>query len=362
MEDTGIGIPENDIKYLFNRFYRASNVKKREAKSSSGIGLELVMRLIKKHRGFLDIKSEEGVFTRVEFYLPIEKKHFLLGELKLSGNMVPILEENGTVEHQKSSGNQATILIVDDEPEIRELIASVFTDEYNTITASTGDEALENIFTEDISLIISDLNMRGMNGLALLQQVKANPDFRSIPFIMLTGQGSESQKLTCLQNGVDDFINKPFSLNLLKWRAKNLIENRNILKQEFGKKISVEASIENLASQDERFIQQVIVLIEKHLQSNKLSVEFLAEECSMSRATFYRKMESLLGEPPSVFIKNYRLKKAALLLQSGNYYVSEVAYQTGFRNPKYFTKCFQKEFGLTPTEYIKSLTDTYHNQ
>ncbi|MFT6202896.1 MAG: signal transduction histidine kinase/ligand-binding sensor domain-containing protein [Spirosomataceae bacterium] len=362
VEDTGIGIPENDIKYLFNRFYRASNVKKREAKSSSGIGLELVMRLIKKHRGFLDIKSEEGVFTRVEFYLPIEKKHFLLGELKLSGNMVPILEENGTVEHQKSSGNQATILIVDDEPEIRELIASVFTDEYNTITASTGDEALENIFTEDISLIISDLNMRGMNGLALLQQVKANPDFRSIPFIMLTGQGSESQKLTCLQNGVDDFINKPFSLNLLKWRAKNLIENRNILKQEFGKKISVEASIENLASQDERFIQQVIVLIEKHLQSNKLSVEFLAEECSMSRATFYRKMESLLGEPPSVFIKNYRLKKAALLLQSGNYYVSEIAYQTGFRNPKYFTKCFQKEFGLTPTEYIKSLTDTYHNQ
>lgn len=362
VEDTGIGIPEKDIKYLFNRFYRASNVKKREAKSSSGIGLELVMRLIKKHHGFLDIKSEEGVFTRVEFYLPIEKKHFLLGELKLSGNMIPILEESHVQEAPKNTDRKSTILVIDDEPEIRELVSSVFAEEYNIITASNGEDALGNILTYDIDLIISDLNMNGMNGLALLQEVKANPDFRSVPFIMLTGQGSESQKLTCLQNGVDDFINKPFSLNLLKWRAKNLIESRNILKQEFGKKISVKASIDDSESQDERFIQQVVVLIEKHLQNNNLSVEFLAEECSMSRATFYRKMESLLGEPPSVFIKSYRLKKAALLLQSGNYYVSEVAYQTGFSNPKYFTKCFQKEFGLTPTEYIKNLTDTYHNQ
>jgi signal transduction histidine kinase/DNA-binding response OmpR family regulator/ligand-binding sensor domain-containing protein len=360
--DTGIGIPAKDVKYLFNRFYRASNAEKREAESSSGIGLELVMRLIKKHHGFLDIKSKEGAFTRVEFYLPIEKKHFLLSELKLSGNMVPILEESDAVENQTNSGSKATILVVEDDPEIRELVSSIFTDEYRVITAPNGEDALGNILTYDIDLIISDLNMKGMNGLALLQEVKANSDLRSIPFIMLTGQGSESQKLTCLQNGVDDFINKPFSLNLLKWRAKNLIESRSILKQEFGKKISVEASIKNSASQDERFIQQVVVLIEKQLQNNNLSVEFLAEECSMSRATFYRKMENLLGEPPSVFIKNYRLKKAALLLQSGNYYVSEVAYQTGFSNPKYFTKCFQKEFSLTPTEYIKSLTDTYHNQ
>lgn len=125
--------------------------------------------------------------------------------------------------------------------------------------------------------------------------------------------------------------------------------------------INVEPKIDKGISHDEAFIQQVVGFIEENIKSNNLSVEFLAEQCCMSRATFYRKMESLMGSAPSTFIRKYRLKKAAMLLQSGNYYISEVAYQTGFSTPKYFSKCFQKEFGATPTEYIKKLTELSAN-
>ncbi|AWW00139.1 hybrid sensor histidine kinase/response regulator transcription factor [Arcticibacterium luteifluviistationis] len=361
VSDTGIGIPEGDIEKLFDRFYRASNLA--ESGGGKGIGLELVTRLVQKHRGFIDIKSKENEFTDVTFYLPIEKQHFQVNEMKLSIDSVPIIEIQSRSKNElktnytNESGTVPVILIVDDEPEILDLLEENLSVNFEVIRAQNGEEAFKKLSLRNFDLIISDLAMPKMDGLSLLRQVKSQATWNHIPFIILTGRNSESQKLLCLQSGVDDFIDKPFSATLIKWRAKNLIENRSLLKAKFAKKINLEPEESEIESAEDQFIQKVIGHIESNLMNPSLGVEFLAEECSMSRATFYRKMESLLGEAPSVFIRTYRLKKAAQLLKSGNFYISEVAYQTGFNNPKYFTKCFQKEFGTTPSEYIKNIAE-----
>ncbi|GHB84874.1 hybrid sensor histidine kinase/response regulator transcription factor [Persicitalea jodogahamensis] len=364
VNDTGIGIPAAEVRNLFDRFYRASNAKQQSRRVGAGIGLDMVARLISKHRGFIDINSQEGDGTQVELYLPVEKKHFNLNEVKLSGQSVPILEKKSIAPPEspiESNTSKAKVLLVDDDPDLLEYLDESLDPYFETRLASDGEEAWNILLNQPIDLIISDLSMPGMNGLELLQHLKRNEELKHIPFIILTGRNSEAQKLICLQNGVDDFIDKPFSLNLIIWRARNLIDSRRLLRSQFGRTITVEPSLENEKSANELFIEQVVSLIEENMKNKLLSVEFLAEQCAMSRATFYRKMESLLDQPPSVFIRTYRLKKAAKMLQSGNYYVAEVAYQTGFSNPKYFSKCFQKEFGSTPTEYIKTLADAHSN-
>lgn len=361
VSDTGIGIPEGDIEKLFDRFYRASNLP--ESDGGKGIGLELVTRLIQKHRGFIDIKSKEKEFTDVTFYLPIEKDHFQVNEMKLSIDSVPIIEiqsrtpQKGLKAYRNENGSVPSILIVDDEADILDLLEENLSVNFEVTRAINGEEALKELGLRNFDLIISDLAMPKMDGLSLLRHVKNQATWNHIPFIILTGRNSESQKLLCLQSGVDDFIDKPFSATLIKWRAKNLIENRSLLKAKFAKKINLEPEETEMESPEDLFIQKVIGHIEANLMNPSLGVEFLAEECSMSRATFYRKMESLLGEAPSIFIRTYRLKKAAQLLKSGNFYISEVAYQTGFNNPKYFTKCFQKEFGTTPSDYVRNISE-----
>lgn len=353
VSDTGIGIPKDEVKSLFNRFYRASNARKDKLKKGAGIGLSLVGRLIKKHRGFIDINSVEGDGTRVEFYLPLEKNHFQMNEIKLVGSEIPIIE--GALPEYEHS--RATLLLADDDDEILAFLEEHLSNDFNIITANDGQEAWVLLQEKEIDLVISDLSMPNMDGLDLMSHVKCHDTLKHIPFIILTGRNSHSQKLACIQNGVDDFVDKPFSLELITWRIKALLYNRSLMKNSFSRNINVDPQTDNVVSHDEAFIQKVVGFIDENIKSKNLTVEFLAEQCCMSRATFYRKMENLMGSAPSTFIRKYKLKKAAKLLQSGNYYISEVAYQTGFSTPKYFAKCFQKEFGSSPSEYVKSLID-----
>ncbi len=367
INDNGVGIPQDDVENIFNRFYRASNTKnERDSMSGTGIGLELVARLIKKHKGFIDLKSEVGQFTSVIFYLPVEKKHFLVNELKLSISNITIVEED--LEYQTNEipvknlpTNNLTLpllLLIDDDPEILDLLTDIFEKDFRIVRAMNGEDGLTEAVNKEFDLIICDLAMPKMDGLTFLRNVKMNSTISHVPVIILTGRNSETQKILCLQNNADDFIDKPFSHDLLKWRVKNIIKNRSNLKSKFTKTLSINPVIQETESHDEKFIQNIINLIEKNMMNSELSVELLATESNMSRATFYRKMESLLNESPSVFIRTYKLKKAAQLLKTGNLYISEIAYQTGFNNPKYFSKCFQKEFGISPSEYVKNLKDS----
>jgi signal transduction histidine kinase/DNA-binding response OmpR family regulator/outer membrane protein assembly factor BamB len=362
IEDTGIGIPETDLNYLFSRYYRASNTRQRVGElSGTGLGLELVGRLLKKHKGFIDVQSHENAFTRVTFFIPIDKEHYEVGERKISvssDRIVEIVALPDAVSGEPATPlnpNRYRVLVADDDADIRQLLVDTFGAEAAVTTATNGEEALQLAVSHDFDAIISDLAMPRMGGLALLQTLKTNPLLNHIPFVVLTGTGADNQKLRCLQSNADDFIEKPFSPDLLRWRVKNLIQSRQLLREKYSHIVSLGPTEEPIESEDEKFLNRVVELIEQHIASDELTVEFLAEQCHMSRATFYRHIEGLIGEPPSVFIRKYRLKKAALLLKNADKYIAQVAYETGFNDPKYFAKCFVKEFGYSPAEYVKRL-------
>lgn len=372
--DTGVGIPKHEIDKIIEPFYRAENVRfiKKDA-PGTGIGLNLVARLINMHHGSLDIRSELHEFTAITFFIPIDKSSYTLAELKPDIVHAPIIISGGKQIHlneeslirpdenlplpDSSVNKQWNILITDDNEEILRLLTDTLADEFTVFIATNGKEALTLIEQQEINLVISDLDMPVMDGLTLCRAMRNHQQYKTIPFLLLTGRNSEAQKLIAFQNQVDDFVEKPFSANLLKWKVKSYLRS-SAAKVKLKTVIMVEPNDAVKESPEDKFIQDIINLIETHLDKDYLDVDFLAENMFSSRATFYRRMEDMVGESPSVFIRKYRLKKAAVLLKSGNYTVTEVAYKTGFTNPKYFSKCFQKEFGVTPSRFVETEIDS----
>jgi signal transduction histidine kinase/ligand-binding sensor domain-containing protein/DNA-binding response OmpR family regulator len=365
IEDNGIGIPAKDLNKITNEFYRADNVKlDKEKYDGTGLGLNLVSRLTNVHHGWMTINSEEKKFTKIEFYIPLDKEQYALHELSLSLDYAPILEYVDNLEKPKNASikhlvknEKEKILIVDDEILLRKLIKDSLS-EHQIFEAANGEEALKLIAQHAIDFIITDLNMPIMNGLELLKTVKTSDELNHIPVVILTAKNSHEEKLICLQNDADDFIEKPFSPQLLSWRVNNLLANRKLLKNKFSKHIHIEPQPTLAKSVDEKFIEDVVNLIEKNINNYQLDVEFLVAHLFMSRATIYRKMEDLLNQSPSAFIRQYKLKKAVLMLNKKEFYIAEIAFKTGFKSPQSFTKSFLKEFGITPSAYVKENIDS----
>lgn len=182
-----------------------------------------------------------------------------------------------------------------------------------------------------------------------------------VPIFMLTAKDSEETKIQCLSLGATDYIEKPFSPEFVKWKVKNMLFSRKSLKDKYSKVISVETSEVELVSNDEKLIKKLMTIVEDSLEDGSLSVEYLAQEVGMSRANLYRKLQAILGETPVNFIKKIRLNRACQLLKKNSMYISEVAYMTGFSNPKYFAKCFSKEFGVSPKEFCRQHENNTEN-
>lgn len=366
--DTGVGIAAEEITRIGEPFYRASNVRgvKKET-TGTGIGLDLVGRLIQKHYGCWEIHSAVNEYTTVSFYLPIDKGAFSINELKPNMVHAPIImgaghpvvpaavplitPEISAPPPQGPAGFKkgSSILLVDDSEEILNLVAGALEGELSVLRARNGVEALAVLQNQEVQLIVSDLDMPEMDGLTLCCNVRRMDKSRNVPFLILTGRNSEEQKLVCIQNGVDDFIEKPFSLELLRWRIKSFL--RSSLAPVKLKTVMVVEPVSTVPeSVEDQFIQSIINLIDSHLDKDYLDVDFLAENLFTSRATFYRRMEQLVGESPSVFIRKYRLKKAALFLKHG-LDINAAAAKTGFSSVKYFSRCFQKEYGMTPAQF-----------
>lgn len=364
ISNTGEGIPLEEINKVTQLFYRSSNAKS-NASGGAGVGLNLVARLVYLHHGFMEILSETGESTTITIQLPIDKFNYSISELKPNMITSPIIipKEQNTErelfvgEKQKVDSTyqprKRKILVVDDKPELALLVKECLQSEFDVYTAYDAKKALEILQAARMELIISDLVMPEIDGLTLCLTVRSNPELKDIPFVILTGRNSEEQKLICFQNGVNDFIEKPFSAELLRWKVKSIL--RPVREPHRAQKdiLIITPGTELTESPEEAFIQKIVNTIEENLDKDFLDADFLAEKSFMSRATFYRKMESLVGESPSVFIRKYRLKKAVKLLLSGHYNVSAVAQKVGFKDPKYFSKCFQKEFGMSPSEYLE---------
>lgn len=366
VRDSGMGIAEEDIPKITRPFFTKSGVAGKNDIKGTGIGLDLVARLVRKHHGNIEVFSEAGQFTAFVVYIPVDKTAFNFNELRPDVNNHPIVisgksfVEDGLILPEAEIGNTGTddttkkganLLIVDDDKDLLEYIKTIFESSFNVFVADSGEAALKLLRQERVDGVICDLDMPSMNGLTLCRLVKTDPQLQRIPFILLTGRNTEQQKLIAFKNGVDDFVEKPFSNELLSWRVKSLLRNsKSAVKT---KSILVESPGDIITeTEQDKFIDEMVELIEKNIDKDYLNVDFLAENMYMSRATFYRKMEEMLGESPSVFIKKYRLKKSAMYLKSGNYSLQEISRKMGFSNPKYFSKSFKSEFGVLPSDYV----------
>ncbi|MCG1035823.1 hybrid sensor histidine kinase/response regulator transcription factor [Polaribacter sargassicola] len=370
VRDNGVGIPEKDLKYIFDRYYQATKTYTNQI-PGTGIGMELVQKLTERHHGIILAESEENKFTEFTLYLPISKKRYHKNEIiktntPLLKNFIKnsefqVIEEVSSefdIKTNSKNNTKPKVLIVDDNSELRSMIKEELISHFNIIEASDGKEGYETIIKEKPKLIISDIMMPIEDGISMLNRMKENPEIKNIPIFMLTAKNSPDTKIECLSLGADDYIEKPFSMEFVKWKVKNTLISRKQLKNEYSKVITAAPSEINIESNDEKFIKKLVCIIEKSMGDHLFSVEFLASEVGMSRANLYRKLKVILNETPVNFIKQIRLKRAEQLLKKNSMYISEVAYMTGFNNQKYFSKCFSKEYGISPSEYIKQNKDS----
>ncbi len=361
VRDNGIGIPAADLPHIFDRYYQSTKLPTNQV-PGTGIGMELVHKLVELHYGSISVTSVENKFAEFIFYLPIEKEHYKKKERKANQRMhkndrvmYPADGSPGSLTAPSYNGkeNATKILVVEDNAEVRQMISEELSADYHIITAANGAEGFEMACAEKPDLVISDILMPVEDGVTLLKKLKQQPDLKHTPVFMLTARGSEEARMQCTGLGADDFIEKPFSLEFLKWKARNTLVTRRELKEKYSRVITAEPSAVNEESHDEKFIRKLVRIIESSIDDHLLSVEYLASEAGMSRANLYRKVQQILKETPVNLIKQIRLKRAAQLMQDSSLYISEIAHMTGFKNQKYFSQCFQKHYGMSPTEFMK---------
>ncbi|MDR3339625.1 MAG: response regulator [Candidatus Symbiothrix sp.] len=357
VSDTGKGISEKDLPHIFIRFFNNDAVQMEE---TNGIGLSLTKDLVELHHGTISVESllHHGTVFRIE--IPIDKERF--GENELSEAPFADYRE-GTGDYsalnpvewadEEQEKKNIHLLIVEDNEDLRILIASIFSKRYFVITAENGEKALSLIKEHKIDMIISDVMMPEMDGLELCRRIKNDLETSHIFVLLLTVKHSAEDRVECYNAGADGYISKPFDLKVLKARVDNLVRSKRKRQNEFKSNVEINISALEYPSLDEDFLKEAVLTIEKHLSKTGFDVNVLAKNLNMSKSTFYRKIRSLTGLSPLEFIHNIRLKHACKMLKDKSLLIADVAYSLGFSDPKYFTSCFKSEFGMTPSEYQK---------
>lgn len=351
--DTGAGIDQKDLAYIFDRYYQADQLQAAHL-SGTGIGMELVHKLVLLHHAAITAESQQGAFTRFRLYIPIEADHYQLAEQapQVANSLLEFDEQKSGPAVDLPFPKKCDILIVEDNIELQETIAELLEKDYRVEKAVNGVEGLALAKQCTPKLILSDIMMPEMDGIDMFKALKANERTQHIPVFFLTAKVNAETKQACLQMGGADFIAKPFSMDFLYWRIKNTLQQQSLLEEKYSRQITVAPSSIELSSPDEVLVQRMVEIIEKQLTNPQLSVQYLATEIGMSRANLYRKVQQILNDTPVNLIKKIRLKRAKQILEMDKFYVAEVACMCGFKTRKYFSKCFQKEYGYTPTHFV----------
>lgn len=359
VSDTGYGIDSEALPHIFDRYYQA---KGKHQASGTGIGLALVKSLAELHQGILNVKSETGKGTSFTFRILTENTypdalHKEEGEEPLN------MTENDvdTEDSKEETDTRPIILAVEDNDDIREYIASSFHANYQVITAINGKEGWELAQKYIPNIIISDIMMPVMDGIELCRSIKEDMRTSHIPVILLTAKDSIQNKEEGYDSGADSYLTKPFSAKLLNSRIHNLLESRKKLAQQITahtQELEPKALQEpmepiELNKLDREFLEKLTHIIEENLDA-ELDIPFMTSKIGMSHSTFYRKVKALTGISANEFIRKVRLKNSLQLLLTGTYNISEAAYMTGFNNVSYYRQCFKDEYGMSPTEYLKS--------
>ena len=351
--DTGSGIQPGNLPHLFDRFYTE------DRSMGTGIGLHLVKEYIHMHGGEIRVESEPGQRTTFTVCLRKGKAHFEdsdLMETSVSHQAYEASRLDDSETHKILSKTYPyTILITEDDDEVRCFLERELSLHFKIRTAANGKDALRVLEEEEISLVVSDVMMPEMNGFELCRMIKSQLPFSHIPVILLTALTDERQRIFGITGGADDYIQKPFHTDYVKIKIIHLLQERQKLRERLLEKLRDNKLLlsepEKVESIDDAFLRKFAEQIEAVYADPEYNVEKLSETLGLSRGHLHRKIKELTGTAPVEFLRTYRLNKATQLLRQNAYTVSEVAYRTGFSSPAYFSKCFKAVYGVTPTEY-----------
>ena len=365
LTDSGIGIPEDQLDKIFDRFYQVDSSQTR-GYEGTGLGLALVKDLVELHHGKVSVDSKEGKGTTFTVSLPLGKGHLQKDEIVekgvfektelLSGEFI---SSNGGAGIEKEKAKETAlehpvVLIVEDNADMRQYIRKTLSTHYQIIEAENGRVGVSKAEESMPDLIISDIMMPEMDGYKLCSIIKSKELTSHIPVILLTAKADRESKLSGLETGADDYLSKPFDTEELKLIVRNRIEERRKMREHFSREITLEPKQVAITSLDEKFISKVLTMIERHIDDEEFSIEDFSQEAGCSRMQFYRKIKGLTDQTPSQFVRSIRLKRAAQLLLAKSDNVSQIAYSVGFSSLAYFNKCFREQFGVTPGQYAEA--------
>ena len=371
VSDTGDGIPPEQMKHLFQRFHDGEY--RRHKTLGTGLGLALTHDLVFLHGGTIKCDSEIGKGTTFTVTLPINKESFQPEQIDEKHTIDLSIPKNAIIDVQalvpdvnndednlleQSDEDIYRLLIVEDNVELLMLMRQLLRPTYRVYVAKNGLEAIEIIRQKDLDLIISDVMMPEMDGYELTAAVKNDPDYNHLPIILLTAKTQEEDEEEALRIGADEFLTKPFRLGDLKLHIDNIIENRKRIQKEYSQESAAETRQKVAAPKtpDEIFLNRALELVIEHLADEEYDREALASDMGASSSTVYNKLRSITGLNVSSFIRDIRLKEARRMAEEDpKLRVSDLAYKVGFRDPRYFSTCFKKQFGVQPKEYMESL-------
>ena len=353
LKDNGFGIDENDISQIFDRFYQSKKHEKFSVsgQSGTGIGLYLCAKIAELLGGTISAKNNRGGGATFRVLMPLERSNTAISTEEIERKEVANSECENSEPDSYLSSIKPSILVVEDNHDMRKFISSILSENYKIVEAENGQEALQMLKSKTIDFIVSDLMMPVMDGLELSKQVKSDFSISHIPFLMLTAKSNVETQISSYKLGVDDFLAKPFDSELLLARINNMLEARRNYQRRFSLNMDLKELNFGEESNDEKFIRQAIQTVKTNYQNPNYEVVDFISDMGISKTLLNKKMNILTGQPAVQFIRNYRLTVAheLILKQKGNLNISEIAFEVGFNDPKYFTRCFTKHFGMAPS-------------
>ncbi|AUP80480.1 hybrid sensor histidine kinase/response regulator transcription factor [Flavivirga eckloniae] len=365
VKDSGVGIEESKLPNIFERFYTD---KDNSNPKGVGIGLSFTKDIIELHQGIIEVESTPNKGTTFIVQLPVERKayegipeisckdvsevDFHVRTSESDSMAISINDELVDSNLSQIRSKLPVLLIVDDNPDIRSFVKRVLGEKYNVYEAENGKEGFELANKLMPNIIVTDIMMPIMDGIEFCEEIKTKKETSHIPVIMLTAKLSQETEIKGLKTGADAYIRKPFDVELLELKLTNILKIREELRKRFNREISLQPQEVTVTTMDERFLQQAIEIVEKNMMNTDFSVEMLVKEMGHSRSNLYLKFKEITGLSSSEFIRNIRLKRAVQLFEKSDFSVKEIMYMTGFNTASYFAKCFKKQFGVIPSEYV----------
>lgn len=361
VEDTGVGISPEELPKIFDKYYRIRRTSEMLNQTTGfGIGLYLSRKLALLHGGRLEVNSDPGKGSRFMLILPKKEQDLAIPTEKTEAVSAPVpdtvasaalVDEESAEDVFPAITKKPKILVIEDNHEVCEMLEVLLSPNYQLFFSHNGLEGYKLAVKLMPQLVISDIMLPGIDGIEICRRLKSDFNTSHIPVVLLTALHASEHIIKGLATRADDYIAKPFNPDIFELRIRNIIEARLMLQKKFYSDHKMQVSDIAVTPPDEKFLNQVVKIIEDNLTNPAFDVDVLADKLNMTTITLYRKLKALTGQSTNHFIRTIRLKKAAQLLEKQSFPVNEVAYMVGFNDLKYFRKCFQKQFGVNPSQY-----------